>query len=78
MENEIIEQKEIECPVCNESFVDLRGLTSHARHAHEMTKEEIYDLYFMEEKDEKDDFWKVLAGAGAILLGVLGSSFLKK
>lgn len=36
-----------------------------------MSKEEIYDLYFMEEKDEKDDFWKMLVGAGGFLLAIV-------
>ncbi len=63
--------KGIEYPICKESFVDLRGLTSHARHTHELSKEEIYDLCFMDEKDEKGDFWKVLAGAGAFLLALI-------
>lgn len=77
MENEIAEEQYIECPVCNESFKDLRGLTSHARHAHEMSKEEIYDLYFTEEKDEEDGFWKMLVGAGGVLLAMLTLGKLK-
>ncbi len=62
-------------PNCNESFVDLRGLTSHARHTHELSKEDIYDLYFMDEKDEKDEkdnFWKVLAGAFLLAVITMG------
>jgi len=43
-----------------------------------MSKEEIYDLYFMEEKDEEDSFWKMLVGAGALFLGIIGSSFFRK
>jgi len=66
-ENEI---ESVKCPKCEERFQDLRGLTSHARHAHQLTKDEIYNSLMVEE-DEKDDFWKILAGAGAFLLAIL-------
>ncbi len=77
MKNEQVEEQNIECPVCNESFKDLRGLTSHARHAHEMSKEEIYDLYFTEEKDNEDSFWKIAVSAGVFVLSVLTLGKLK-
>lgn len=36
-----------------------------------MSKEEIYDLYFTEEKDEEDSFWKMLVGTGGVLLAII-------
>ncbi|MEQ9307848.1 MAG: hypothetical protein RLN90_00225 [Balneolaceae bacterium] len=57
------------------------GLITRARHAHQLTKDEIYNSLLVEE-DEKDDFWKILAGAGAFLLAVFtlgrGVSILNK
>lgn len=52
------------------NFLDLWELTSHARHAHDLSREEIYNIIHTE-KDKKDDFWKILAGAGAFLLAVI-------
>ena len=72
-ENEI---ESVKCPKCEERFRDLRGLTSHARHAHDLSREEIYGI-IQTEKDEKDDFWKVIVGAGTFLLAVITMGRIK-
>jgi hypothetical protein len=56
----------------DKSFRDFRGLTSHTRHAHELNKEDIYNLFFMEEKDEKNGYWGILVSFGAVFLALIG------
>jgi len=60
----------IKCPLCNESFKDRRGLTSHARNIHDLEKEEVFEKMSQKEKERKE--WKIIGGIGAVLLGILG------
>lgn len=64
------EEKDIICPICDNTFSDYRGLTSHARNMHGLTKEEIYG--FLEIEKEESGFWAVIAGAGVFALALLG------
>lgn len=60
-------EKKIQCPICEESFLDLRGITSHARHRHDLTKEELEEL--LEEEDNA--FMYIMGGLGTLLLALL-------
>lgn len=76
MENEIenentAEKAEIECPICEQRFRDKRGLTSHARHFHEMGKEEIEKARIKKAEKEDSTGWKIAGGVGAVLLAIL-------
>lgn len=69
------ELEEIKCPLCDESFRDKRGLTSHARNIHELEKGEIFKKMSQKEKDKKE--WRLIGGLGAILVTVLTFGSLK-
>lgn len=60
----------IECPICNESFKDKRGLTSHARNKHELSKDEVVRKMIQKEKEKKK--WKIVGGVSALLLSLIG------
>ena len=61
--------EEIKCPLCDESFRDKRGLTSHARNIHDLEKDEIFEK--MTQKKQKKKEWKILGGIGAIFLALI-------
>lgn len=63
------ERKNLTCPECEKAFQDMRGLTSHARNRHDLSKEELKILI---KKDERRiTIWEVLGGAGAVILAFL-------
>lgn len=63
-------ENNISCPICEEEFVDMRGLTSHARHKHQLEKEELFELY--DDDPEEDSIgWKILGGLGAFALALI-------
>ncbi|GAA5522200.1 hypothetical protein LQ318_10630 [Aliifodinibius salicampi] len=61
-------EKELTCPECEKAFQDMRGLTSHARHMHELNKNEIMEMF-----NEKEDStaWKIVGGIGAVILAII-------
>lgn len=63
------ERKKLTCPECGKEFQDMRGLTSHARHRHNLDKKEVYLL--TQKKNKKGSFWKIAGSTGAILLAIL-------
>lgn len=64
------ELEEIKCPLCDESFRDKRGLTSHARNIHELEKDEIFEKMTQKRQEKKE--WKIIGGLGAIFLALIG------
>ncbi len=69
------ELEEIKCPLCDESFRDKRGLTSHARNIHDLEKDEIFAKMTQKEQEKKE--WKVIGGIGAIFIAVITGLNLK-
>jgi peptide subunit release factor 1 (eRF1) len=70
LENSQIEETErkvLTCPDCGKEFQDMRGLTSHARHMHNITKEELEEII----QDEGSLVLKVLGGLGAFLAAMI-------
>ncbi|MDZ7689740.1 MAG: hypothetical protein U5K69_01045 [Balneolaceae bacterium] len=63
------EEKQLTCPECAKGFQDLRGLTSHARHKHEMDKNEI--LKAINKKNNDSISWKILGGIGTFILAII-------
>lgn len=70
----------VACPACGESFIDMRGLTSHARHKHDMNSEQLADA--LEEKKNGAEYlnsslWKVFGGIGVAVLLLLAIKKLR-
>ena len=63
------ESTEVQCPICNMSFRDKRGLTSHARYKHDLEKEDVVKMITQKEKELKA--WRVLGGVFAIFLALI-------
>lgn len=63
------EEKDLTCPECGKGFQDMRGLTSHARHMHDLSKEEVASIINDNKKGGKG--WKLLGGFGTILLAII-------
>ncbi|MEX0596291.1 MAG: hypothetical protein WD512_07300 [Candidatus Paceibacterota bacterium] len=64
------ELEEIKCPLCDESFQDKRGLTSHARNKHDLEKDEVFEEMTQKRREKKE--WKIIGGISAILLALIG------
>lgn len=62
------EEKDLTCPECGKEFQDMRGLTSHARHFHDLSRK---DLSNRLNEPEKGIGWKILGGLGATLLALI-------
>lgn len=63
------ERKKLACPKCDEKFKDMRGLTSHARHKHDINRNELIQLL---NKKEQDNYsWKIVSGVGSLLLAII-------
>lgn len=63
------EIEEVQCPVCNMSFRDKRGLTSHARNNHSLSKNELYDQLANQETPNN---WPLYITLGTALLAIIG------
>lgn len=63
------ESTDIECPICNMTFRDKRGLTSHARNKHDLGKDEVFEKMTQKEQEKKE--WEILGGVGALLLALI-------
>ncbi|GAA5522400.1 hypothetical protein LQ318_11675 [Aliifodinibius salicampi] len=63
-------EKKLTCPECGKAFKDMRGLTSHARHIHEIEKEKLIQLIEQEE-DNVNMGWKIVGGIGAFLATII-------
>ncbi len=68
------------CPACGESFIDMRGLTSHARHKHNMSSDQLAEK--LEEKKNGTEYvnhtiWKILGGIGIAALTLLAIKKLR-
>lgn len=64
----------VACPVCGESFIDMRGLTSHARHKHNMNSDQLTKKFETKEKGAEyiDNYiWIVFGGIGVAALTLL-------
>lgn len=74
----------IACPVCGETFIDRRGLSSHARHKHGIGVDELDELLNADKKEpvsQKENehqegqgnqtVWKLLGGIGAFVLTII-------
>jgi uncharacterized C2H2 Zn-finger protein len=62
------EEEQLTCPECGKDFQDMRGLTSHARHKHELDNEETFNLI----KNESDSgIWNLIGGVSAIVLAII-------
>lgn len=72
--------KNVACPVCGESFIDMRGLTSHARHKHNMNSGRLAEK-FEEKKNGAAHvdhiFWKIIGGIGVAALTLLAIKKLR-
>ncbi|MDR9418659.1 hypothetical protein [Gracilimonas sp.] len=62
-------------PLCDESFRDKRGLTSHARNKHDLEKDEVFEE--MTQKEPEKMFRKLLGGFSALILALIGFTRLK-
>lgn len=72
LENDTRENEQLTCPVCEKDFQDRRGLTSHARHMHEIGKNDLEEIVESERVQEKsDNFWGVMGGVGITLLALI-------
>lgn len=68
------------CPVCGESFIDMRGLTSHARHKHNMDSDRLAEKLEEKKKGATHDnyiFWKIIGGIGVAALTLLAIKKLR-
>jgi len=70
-----VEENQVTCPVCKESFMDMRGLTSHARHVHELDSDEVAESLdsLGNRINIHNPVWKIIGGAGAVCLAVLAA-----
>lgn len=69
------EKEKLTCPECGKGFQDMRGLTSHARHFHELNKIEIMEA--IDKNKEDSETWKILGGVGAFLLAIITAGKIK-
>lgn len=53
-------------PLCNESFRDKRGLTSHARNKHDLERDEVFEKMIQSEQEKKE--WKIFGASELFLL----------
>lgn len=74
-ENQTETENQVTCPVCEETFLDMRGLTSHARHVHEMDNEKVTEILDKQENGVKKYNlpWKIIGGVGAICAGIFAA-----
>lgn len=61
------------CLECGKGFQDMRGLTSHARHIHDLGKNEIIES----DKENNSENWKVFGSVGALILAFITLSRMK-
>lgn len=69
-----MKEENVTCPVCGESFIDRRGLTSHARHKHEITTEQLDETLENQEISsgtDSNNVWKIIGAIGVVVLTVL-------
>lgn len=57
------EEEQLTCPECGKGFQDMRGLTSHARHKHELGKKEI--LKKINSNNDSHISLSIISGIGA-------------
>lgn len=69
------EEEELTCPECGKGFQDKRGLTSHARHIHDLNKDQILEK--MNPNNKKSFVWKLIAGTGALVVALITAGRFK-
>ncbi len=69
-ENQNEEQEEkLTCPECGKGFQDMRGLTSHARHSHDINKDEVSEM--IDEKNQDYNSWKVIGALSTFIITII-------